>query len=85
VPRKKKTSKESEGNKMVWSDKTGTYKLGYSQYLQQKMLKVNILLLVSVVILILMLIVGFIYANSLIQRIDALDLFSRMAEAGLVS
>lgn len=80
---KKITSKKSEGTKIVWSDKTGTYKLGYSQYLQQKMLKVNILLLVSVVILIIMLVLGFIYANSLIQRIDALDILSRMTEAGM--
>ena len=64
---------------IVWKDDTGTYKMGYSQYLQQKMLKVNTLLLICVLVLIVMLVVGFLYANSLIQRIDALDVISKLA------
>lgn len=71
---------KGEGKTLVWKDEKGTYKLGYSQYLQKKMLNVNTLLLVCVIILIAMLAVGFIYANSLIDRIDALDVFSRLPE-----
>ena len=64
---------------MVWKDDSGTYKLGYSQILQQKLLKINIMLLVCMFVLIFMLVVGFLYADSLINRIDALDLVSKMA------
>jgi len=72
-------AKKKEGKVLVWKDDKGTYKLGYSQYLQKRMLNVNMLLLVCVIILIIMLAVGFVYADSLIQRIDALDIFSQAA------
>jgi hypothetical protein len=67
---------------MVWSDKTGKYKMGYSQYLQQQQLMTERLLLVAVVIMIMMLIMAFFYANELIGRIDALNVFSRLFTPG---
>ncbi|MFH0986778.1 MAG: hypothetical protein V1911_01880 [Candidatus Micrarchaeota archaeon] len=73
--------KDEEGNVMVWEDKTGKYKLGYSQYVQMKNLKVNTMLLVCVVILIVMIAVGALYANALIQRIDTMNVFSKMGSA----
>jgi len=66
------------GEEMTWKDDTGTYKISYSQLLQQKMLKVNILLLLSVIILIVLLLVGFLYAHQLIVRIDSLDVLSKI-------
>ncbi len=63
---------------LVWEDKTGKYKLGYSQYLQQKILKINTMLLIAVIILIIMIGIGFLYAHALIQRVDQLDLVSKM-------
>lgn len=64
---------------MVWEDKSGKYKMGYSQYLQQKTLKVNTLLLACMVLLIIMLGVGAVYAHSLIVRIDALNPLAKLA------
>ena len=64
---------------MVWSDNTGKYKVGYSQYLQQKNLTVNTLLLICVVLLIIMMAVGAFYAHGLITRIDALDPIAKLA------
>jgi len=64
---------------MVWSDKTGKYKVGYSQYLQQKTLKINTMLLICMVILIVMMTVGAFYAHGLIVRIDALDPIAKLA------
>lgn len=75
---------KKESPVMVWSDKSGTYKLGYSQYLQKELLKTDRLLLVAVFILIAMLIVGGIYAFTLIQKIDALNVVSKMAAGILV-
>ena len=72
---------EKEEKVLVWKDDTGTYKLGFSQYLQQKALTVNKLLLVSVIVLIALLLVAFWYANNLIARIDALDVFSRLGKS----
>jgi len=63
---------------MVWQDKSGKYKMGYSQYLQRQQLLTERLLLVAVIILIAMLIIGFLYAQALIGRIDALNFLSRM-------
>jgi len=63
---------------MVWQDKTGKYKVGYSQRLQQQQLMTERLLLVAVIIMIILLLVGFFYAEQLISRIDALNVFSRM-------
>lgn len=76
--------KEKESSVMVWSDKSGTYKLGYSQYLQKEMLKTDRLLLIAVLILIAMLIIGGIYAWTLVQKIDALNVISKMATGFLV-
>ena len=70
---------EKKENVMVWKDDSGTYKLGYSQYLQQELLKTNKLLLISVVILIVIMLFGGLYAYTLVQRIDAINFFSRMA------
>jgi len=67
---------------MVWQDKTGKYKLGYSQYLQKQQLMTERLLLIAVVIMIVMLLVAFFYAEQLIQRIDALDIISKLAYRG---
>lgn len=64
---------------MVWKDDTGTYKIGYSQVLQQKLLKINIMLLICMFALIFMFVIGFLYADSLINRIDALDIVSKLA------
>ncbi|MEM0372443.1 MAG: hypothetical protein QXO69_01180 [archaeon] len=64
---------------LVWSDSTGKYKVGYSQYLQMKTLKVNTLLLICAIILILMLAVGAWYAHSLIVRIDEMNVLSHLA------
>lgn len=63
---------------IVWQDKTGKYKLGYSQYLQKQQLMTERLLLIAVVIMIVMLVLAFFYANQLIQRLDALNVFSRL-------
>lgn len=63
---------------MVWQDKTGKYKLGYSQYMQKQQLLTERLLLVAVLILIIMLLGVFFYAEQLIQRIDALDILSKV-------
>lgn len=70
---------KEEEKVLVWKDDKGTYKLGYSQYLQQKALTVNKLLLVSVIVLIVLLVAAFWYANTLITRIDALNVFSKIA------
>jgi len=63
---------------MVWEDKSGKYKMGYSQYLQQQQLLTERLLLIAVIILIAMLIIAFLYAQELITRIDALNVLSRI-------
>ncbi|GEM_PF-3491906 len=63
---------------LVWKDDKGEYKLGYSQYLQQQTLKVNQYLLLAVVIMIVMLAVGAWYAESLVTRIDNLNILSRL-------
>ncbi len=70
---------ENDGKALVWSDKTGTYKLGYSQFLQHKTLQFNKILLVSVIILIIMLGAAFFYGYQLIQRIDALNPLAKLA------
>lgn len=65
---------------LVWSDKFGTYKLGYSQYLQKEMLKTDRLLLFAVLVLLALLVVGGIYAYMLIQKIDAMNVVGNMAK-----
>jgi hypothetical protein len=78
--------KKEESSVMVWSDNTGTYKLGYSQYLQKELLKTDRLLLIAVVILIVMLIAAFWYGFLLIQRIDELNVLGKLAtKAGFVA
>jgi hypothetical protein len=72
-------AKKEKEEAMVWQDKTGKYKLGYSQYLQMQQLLTERLLLIAVLILIVMLVGAFFYAEQLIQRIDSLDIFSKMA------
>jgi len=72
--------KKEKNTVMVWSDKSGTYKLGYSQYLQQQILKTDRLLLVAVIILIVLLIIGGIYAYTLVQKIDALNIISKLGK-----
>lgn len=69
---------KEEEETMVWQDKTGKYKMGYSQHLQQQQLMTERLLLIAVVIMILMLILAFVYADQLIQRLDALDILSKL-------
>ena len=71
--------KGDDGKVLVWSDKTGTYKLGYSQYLQSKALNLNKLLLVCVILLIVLLGAAFFYGFQLVQRIDALDPLAKLA------
>lgn len=68
----------SDKKELVWQDDTGTYKLGYSQIMQRKMYKINILLLICLVILIVMFFVGFIYAHNLITRLDQLDVVAKI-------
>jgi phage gp46-like protein len=63
---------------LVWKDDKGEYKLGYSQYLQRQTLKTNQFLLIAVVVLVLMLAVGAWYAQSLVQRIDDLNVLGRL-------
>ena len=70
---------EKKEEVLVWNDKTGKYKMGYSQYLQTQILKTDRLLLIAVIILIVILLVGFYYGWELIQRIDALDVVSKLA------
>ena len=72
-------AKKGKEEAMVWQDKTGKYKLGYSQYLQMQQLLTERLLLIAVLILIIMLVGAFFYADQLIQRIDALDMLSKIA------
>lgn len=68
---------------MTWKDEKGDlYKISYSQLLQRKMLRVNILLLISMIILIVLLLIGFFYAHQLIERIDSLDILSKMISRG---
>ena len=64
---------------LVWSDDKGEYKLGYSQYMQRKILRVNTMLLIAVVLLTLVIVVGFGFAWHLVGRIDALDPLSKLA------
>lgn len=71
--------KDDDGKALVWSDKTGTYKLGYSQFLQHKSLQFNKLLLVCIILLIVMLGAAFFYGYQLVQRIDALDPLAKLA------
>ena len=71
--------KDDDGRVLVWSDKAGTYKLGYSQFLQHKTLQFNKLLLICIIILIVMLGAAFFYGYQLIQRIDALDPLAKLA------
>jgi hypothetical protein len=67
---------------MVWQDKSGKYKMGYSQYLQQQQLLTERMLLIAVVILIVMMILAFVYAEQLIGRIDALNVIGKMFTTG---
>ena len=69
---------EKKESVMVWKDDSGTYKLGYSQYLQQELLKTNKLLLICAIVLIVMMLFGGFYAFNLVQRIDALNIVSRI-------
>jgi hypothetical protein len=71
-------AKKEKEEAMVWQDTTGKYKMGYSQYLQRQQLMTERLLLIAVVIMIVMLLLAFFYADQLIQRIDALNVFSRL-------
>ena len=70
---------------MVWRDKTGKYKVGYSQHLQEKQLqetkkqvRVDTWLLICLIILIIIIIIGGIYAYLLVERIDALDPLAKL-------
>ena len=59
---------------MEWKDKEGkTYKISYSQKLQEQQLLVNKLLLICIILMILMVAFGGAYAYMLVQRVDALD------------
>ena len=73
-----KRSRKSD--ELVWKDDTGTYKIGYSQHLQQQILKTDRLLLLAVLLLIVMIVVGGLYAYTLVQRIDQLDVLARLGK-----
>ena len=65
-----------EDNNIVWKDKTGTYKLGYSQRLMKEQLqwqKINFagkLALIGVIIILIFIIIYVLY------RLDQIDFFS---------
>ena len=71
---------------MEWTNKKGEImKISYSQELQQKQLQatedqliVTRLLLCGIIILVVLLIIGGLYAYELVQRIDALDPLARL-------
>ncbi len=71
----KKNEKE---NVMVWSDKEGTYKLGYSQYLMMQQNKWNKFILVALAILIVLAIVAMAVSFIYVNRLDQMDAISRM-------
>jgi len=71
-------AKKEKEETMVWQDTTGKYKMGYSQYLQTQQLMTERLLLIAVVIMIVMLVLAFFYADQLIQRLDALNVFGKL-------
>ncbi|RLG21559.1 hypothetical protein DRN74_01500 [Candidatus Micrarchaeota archaeon] len=63
---------------MVWSDKEGQYKLGYSQYLMMKQNKLNLMILIALVVLIILLVLAMAISYSYIQRLDEMNAISRM-------
>lgn len=71
--------KKKEDGVLVWEDKQGKYKLGYSQYLELQRLKYDKLILVALVVLIVLAIAAGLYAFTLIQRIDLLDPLKNLA------
>ena len=71
----KKNEKE---NVMVWSDKEGTYKLGYSQYLMMQQNKLNKFILIALVILIVLVIVAMAISFIYVNRLDQMDAISKM-------
>lgn len=69
---------------MKWTDaKTGKkYEISYSQELQLKQLRTENLLLACVILLIIVLILGGVYAYWLVQRIDAMNIISSLKACG---
>ncbi len=72
-------AKKEEEGVLVWADKEGKYKLGYSQYLELQRLRYDKLILVALVVLIVLAVAAGLYAYSLIQKLDALDPLARLA------
>lgn len=79
----KSKAKSNEEKAMVWSDPTGTYKLGYSQYLAMQSNKLKFLILIFLVAVFVLLVIAAIYGYTLVQRIDQLDMFSKMIKPTL--
>jgi len=69
-----------EKDNLVWKDKTGTYKLGYSQKLMKEQVqwqKINFAGKVALIASILILIVIILFV---IYRLDSVNFFSRMLD-----
>jgi hypothetical protein len=79
--------KRPEGEKkeeiLVWEDKEGRYKLGYSQFLETQRLRYNKLIFVALCVLIVLIVAGGIYAWELVQRIDAMNALSKIGGAAV--
>lgn len=70
---------------MVWSDKEGTYKLGYSQFLQMEQNRLNRYILVALVVLIILLVLAMAISYTYVSRLDQMDAISKMiAKAAFV-
>lgn len=69
-----------EDSNIVWKDKTGTYKLGYSQRLMKEQIqwqKINFAGKIALIATILILIIIILFV---IYRLDAVNFFSVMME-----
>lgn len=74
-------AKNEKEKVMVWSDKDGTYKLGYSQYLMQEQNRINRHILYALVVLIALALAAMLISYGYVSRLDEMNLLSKMAGA----